>query len=159
MKTKQLQKMNNNHNIVNYLSTYLSIYLSIYGSTALVDLGRFFGFLILYTVGRTSWTGFQPVARPLPTHRTSQTQNKHRQTSMPRLRFEPTIPVFEREKTDCAATVFASYKYTEGLWPLNWENLGEYACGYKALFREKYCMWKYNALLSGLTTKSIIIGG
>jgi hypothetical protein len=36
-----------------------------------------FSFLILYTVGRTPWTGDQPVARPLPTHTTTQTQNKH----------------------------------------------------------------------------------
>jgi hypothetical protein len=28
-----------------------------------------FGFLILYTVGRTRWTGDQPVARPLPVYR------------------------------------------------------------------------------------------
>jgi hypothetical protein len=37
----------------------------------------FFSFVILYTVGRTSWMGDQPVARLLPTHRTTQTQNKH----------------------------------------------------------------------------------
>jgi hypothetical protein len=30
-------------------------------------------FLILYTVGRTPWTGDQPIARPLPTHGTTQT--------------------------------------------------------------------------------------
>jgi hypothetical protein len=30
----------------------------------------------LYTVGRTPWTSDQPVARPLPTHRTTQTYNK-----------------------------------------------------------------------------------
>jgi hypothetical protein len=41
-----------------------------------VDLGIFFSFLILYTVCRTPWTGDQPVARPLPTHRTTQIQNK-----------------------------------------------------------------------------------
>jgi hypothetical protein len=35
----------------------------------LLDLDRFFSFLILYTVGRSPWTGDQPVARPLPTHR------------------------------------------------------------------------------------------
>jgi hypothetical protein len=29
-----------------------------------------------YTVGRTPWTSDQSVARPLPTHRTTQTQNK-----------------------------------------------------------------------------------
>jgi hypothetical protein len=30
-----------------------------------------------FTAGRTPWTGDQPVARSLPTHRTTQTQNKH----------------------------------------------------------------------------------
>jgi hypothetical protein len=49
----------------------------------LLDLGRFFSFLILYTVGRTPWTGDQPVARPLPTQRTTQKQDKPVQTSMP----------------------------------------------------------------------------
>jgi hypothetical protein len=58
-----------------------------------------FSFLILYTVGRTPWTSDQPVARPLPKHRTTQTQNKCRQTLIPRAGFEPTIPVFERAKT------------------------------------------------------------
>jgi hypothetical protein len=52
--------------------------LSIYGYTVLCyDLDRFFSFLILYTVGRTPWTGDQTVARPLPIPRTTQTQNKH----------------------------------------------------------------------------------
>jgi hypothetical protein len=37
----------------------------------LLSLGRFFSILILYKVGRTPWTGDQPVARPLPTHRTT----------------------------------------------------------------------------------------
>jgi hypothetical protein len=30
-----------------------------------------------FTDGRTPWTSDQPVARPLPKHRTTQTQNKH----------------------------------------------------------------------------------
>jgi hypothetical protein len=34
---------------------------------------RLFQFLNLYKVGRTPWTGDQPEARPLPTHRTTQT--------------------------------------------------------------------------------------
>jgi hypothetical protein len=38
----------------------------IYGFAALVELGRFFSFLIIYTVGRNPWTGDQPDARPLP---------------------------------------------------------------------------------------------
>jgi hypothetical protein len=35
------------------------------------------------TAGRTPWTGDQPVARPLPTQRTTETQNMRTQTSMP----------------------------------------------------------------------------
>jgi hypothetical protein len=38
-------------------------------------LGSFLSFLILYTVGRTPCMGDQPVARPLPTCKTTQTQN------------------------------------------------------------------------------------
>jgi hypothetical protein len=60
-----------------------------------------------------SWTGDQPVVRPLPTHRTAQTQTKRTQTSMPRVGFEPTIPVFKRAKTvhalDRAVTVIGSH--------------------------------------------------
>jgi hypothetical protein len=67
-----------------------------------------FQFINLYTVGGTPWTGDQPVARPLPTHRTSKTENKRTETSMPRVGFEPTTPMFERAKTvhalDRAAT-------------------------------------------------------
>jgi hypothetical protein len=100
------------HNRVNrtniYLSIYLFICLSVYGSTVLVHLGSFFSFLILYTVGRTPWTSDQPVARPLPRHRTTQTQNKRTQTFMPCVGVEPTIPAFEPAKTvhasDRAAT-------------------------------------------------------
>jgi hypothetical protein len=40
----------------------------------LLDVGCFFSFLILYTVGRTPWTEHQPVARPLPSHRETQTE-------------------------------------------------------------------------------------
>jgi hypothetical protein len=68
-----------------------------------------FQFLNLYTVDRTPWTGHQPVARPLPVLRTTQTQNKRIQTSTPRVGFEPTTPVFERAKTahalDCAVNL------------------------------------------------------
>jgi hypothetical protein len=69
-------------------------------------------FLNLYTVGRTPWTEDQPLARPLPAHRATQTQNKRTQTSMPQVGFEPTIPVFERAKTvhalDRATTVIGN---------------------------------------------------
>jgi hypothetical protein len=68
-----------------------------------------FSFVILDIVGRTPWTGDQPVAKPLPIHRTTQIQNKRIQTSMPQVGFESSTPVFERAKTvhalDRAATV------------------------------------------------------
>jgi hypothetical protein len=60
--------------------TFLS-FLSL-GLYSPLDLGHFFQFLNLYTVGRTPLTGDQPVVRPLPTHTTTQTQNKRAQTSM-----------------------------------------------------------------------------
>jgi hypothetical protein len=57
--------------------------------------------------------GDQPIERPLPTHRTIQTQNKLTQTSMPQVGFEPTTPVFERAKIvhalDSAATVIGDF--------------------------------------------------
>jgi hypothetical protein len=74
----------------NFLSIYLSIYLSlclsvclsirplacppIYLSKALESFvwpWSLFSFLNLYIVGRTPWTGDQPVTRPLPLHRTT----------------------------------------------------------------------------------------
>jgi hypothetical protein len=71
-----------------------------YGSSALCwTLTAFSVSWSFYAVGRTPWTGDQPVARPLPAHRTAQTQNKRTQTSMPRVGFERTIPVFEWAKT------------------------------------------------------------
>jgi hypothetical protein len=50
----------------------LSIYLWLYSPCGNWPL---FQFLNLYAVGRIPWTGYQPVARLLPTHRTIQTQN------------------------------------------------------------------------------------
>jgi hypothetical protein len=58
-----------------------------------------YSLLILHTVGRTAWTRDQPLARPLPTYRTTQTENERTYTSMPQVGFKPTILVFERGKT------------------------------------------------------------
>jgi hypothetical protein len=75
-----------------------------------------FQFLNLYTVGRTPWTGDQPVARLLPTHRTIQIQNKR----TPRVGFEPMIQMFERAKTvhilDRAGTVIGGSSILEILY-------------------------------------------
>jgi hypothetical protein len=53
-----------------------------------------------YTDSMTPWTSDQPVARPLPTHRTTQTRNKriHRHQCL-WVGFESMIPAFERAKT------------------------------------------------------------
>jgi hypothetical protein len=92
------------------LSLSLSLSLWLYSP---LDLGRFFQFLNLYTVSRTPWTGDQPVARPLPTYKTTQTQNKRIQTSMLQVGFEPTIPAFGRAKNvhalDRAVTVIGYF--------------------------------------------------
>jgi hypothetical protein len=92
----------------------LSIYPYLWLYSFLLDLDRF-SVSIFCTVGRTPWTGDQPVASSLPSHRTAQTQNKRTQTSMPQVGFEPTIPVFERAKTvhalDRAATGFSLSQY------------------------------------------------
>jgi hypothetical protein len=68
---------------------------------------------LFYTEGRIPWTRDQPVAKPLRTHRTTQTQNKRTQTSMSCVGFEPTIAAFERAKTvhvlDRAATGMGLY--------------------------------------------------
>jgi hypothetical protein len=57
--------------IRNVLNGYLFLALH-----PLLDLEQFFIFLIFYTVGRAPWMGEQPLARSLPKHRTTQTQNK-----------------------------------------------------------------------------------
>jgi hypothetical protein len=54
-----------------YLPTYLPTVLQ-----SSVGPWPLFSFLILYTVGRTPWMGNQPVIRPLPTYRRTQTHNK-----------------------------------------------------------------------------------
>jgi hypothetical protein len=64
------KKNKNNANVV-VITTTLAIPTYLWLYSPLLDIGRFFNFLILYTVGRTPWTVVQPVARLLPTHRTN----------------------------------------------------------------------------------------
>jgi hypothetical protein len=90
-----------------YTSIHHTSSFFLYGSRALWTLAAF-SVSNLYTVDRTPWMWHQPVARPLPTHRATETQNERTQTSMPWVGFKPTIPVFERAKTvhalDCVVT-------------------------------------------------------
>jgi hypothetical protein len=95
----------------------LSAPYTIHSSTALNRLlgpGLFFSFVIFFTqtVGLL-WTGDQPVARPLPTHKTTKKYRINVHTiSIPWVEFEPTIPASERAKTvhtlDRAVTVIGS---------------------------------------------------
>jgi hypothetical protein len=105
----------NNFHCASNLSYYFYTIIIFWLYGPFLGLGSFFSFLILYTVGRTPWTGDQPVARPLLTHRTTQTQNKSTHTFMPWVEFEPTIPVFERAKTvhalERAATVIRNLSH------------------------------------------------
>jgi hypothetical protein len=53
------------------------LFFFVTGSTAPVGPGLFFQFHDHFTDGGTPWMSDQLVARPLPKHRTTQTQNKH----------------------------------------------------------------------------------
>jgi hypothetical protein len=71
-------------------------------------------FLILYTFGRTHWTGDQSFARPLPTNRKTQVQNKcTHHTDVHALSgirtYVPSVRASEDSHAlDCAATVIGS---------------------------------------------------
>jgi hypothetical protein len=57
---------------------HTAMYFSLFtGSTAPLGPGLCFQFHDHFTDGRTPWTSDHLVARPLPKHRTTQTQNKH----------------------------------------------------------------------------------
>jgi hypothetical protein len=62
------------------------------------NFGRLFSFLILYTVGTTPWMGIGP-SQGRYLHTEQHKQNKHTETSMPRVGFEPTTPVSEQAMT------------------------------------------------------------
>jgi hypothetical protein len=85
----------------------LILFLSLSMALQPFEPGRFYSFSILYTVGRTPWTGNQPVGRPLYLHKE---QHKHRiNAHRHQCLGWNSIPVFERAKTvhalDRAATV------------------------------------------------------
>jgi hypothetical protein len=124
--------------------------LSIYLSMALqpfVGSWPLFSLLIFYIVVRTPWTGDQPVGRLLPAHRTTQTQNKRKQTTMPQVGFEPTIPAFERAKTvyvlDHAATVIGTRQLPGSKLELFGSSPYPYTLFPQALFYYWLPIWAY----------------
>jgi hypothetical protein len=98
-----------------FVKTNAFVHLWLYSPCGPSPLFQFFN---LCTVGRAPWTRDQPVARPLPTLRTTNIQNKRTHTSIPRVGLEPAIPLFERAKTvhalDCEATVIGNYFLLSG---------------------------------------------
>jgi hypothetical protein len=72
--------------------------ISVYGSTALVGIDGFFSFLTYTQSAGILGRGISLSQGRYPNPE-QQKQNKRTKTSMPRVGFEPTIPVFERAKT------------------------------------------------------------
>jgi hypothetical protein len=65
-------------------------------STALLSrFGRSSILSVLCIANRTPSVGDQPVIRPQPTHRITETRNKHAETYKPRVGFEHMMPVSE----------------------------------------------------------------
>jgi hypothetical protein len=92
------------------LYSYTNQYLSM-AVQPFVGVWPLFQFLDLYHSRWDSLDGGS-ASRKAPAHRTTQTQNKCKQTSMLQVGFKPTIPTFERAKTvhalDCATTVLGT---------------------------------------------------
>jgi hypothetical protein len=82
------------NNIVLNAYVTVSLSLSLSGSIALVDIDRFFSFLMYTQSVGVLGRGISHRKVATYTHRTTQTQ-----ISMHRVEFEPTIPMFERAKT------------------------------------------------------------
>jgi hypothetical protein len=89
------------HNVQNIVNMKQVLLLWLY--SPLLGRGSFFSFLILHTAGRTTWSGDQPVARPLPTHRTKQTQNKRTQYRHPYLEWDsnPRFQLSSERSSSC----------------------------------------------------------
>jgi hypothetical protein len=88
----------------------------------LLCLRRFFTVVILHTVSMTPLTGDQPVARPLRTHRTAQTQNKrtHIHTSSGIRTHDPSVRALY-----LATTAIGQYwDYMVKLWYSCWTGKG-----------------------------------
>jgi hypothetical protein len=82
-----------------YVSSYESVLIITNGSTALLlELGRFWSFLLLHRVGRRTWDEI-PVRRKALTYTQDNTSTRNTQKSMPAVAFEPMSPAFERTKT------------------------------------------------------------
>jgi hypothetical protein len=75
-----------------------NIYLSIFPAAPTWSIGHplntLFQFSFLILRRQSVW-----LSQGLYLHRTTQTQNKRKETSMPWVGFEPTVPAFERAKT------------------------------------------------------------
>jgi hypothetical protein len=85
-----------------------------------LTVSRFFIFLLSYTIGRTPWTGDQPVARPLPKYTITQTQNKS--THTPNIHTISGIRTHDhglRENEDRSATLTGVRIFKEHYLPIS----------------------------------------
>jgi hypothetical protein len=88
------------HVYISLIATYIYKSSLVWFYSQLLGLGHFLLFWILFTVDRTPWMGDKSFTRPLPTLRTTQTQNKHTNISFcSRIRTHDHDPVCKREKT------------------------------------------------------------
>jgi hypothetical protein len=99
---------------------------------------------ILYTDGRTPWTSDKPIARPLPTHRTTQTQNKriHRHPYLEWDSNSRSQRLSKRRALDRAATVICSINPVTNSSPFYSH---AYTLQYYRRFR-LYRLWRTTAL-------------
>jgi hypothetical protein len=90
-KWKRYTETNTDHSLIFYMLKFMErvsarkffAIIIIMALQPFVGPWPLFHFLILYTIGRTPWTGYQPLAKALSTHRTTQTQNKYTQYRHP----------------------------------------------------------------------------
>jgi hypothetical protein len=81
---------------LNYILLSLLLY------SPLLGLGHFYSFSFPYTLRKNPWKENQPVARPLPTRRTTQIHSKHKHTSMLQTVLEfTTSSVWSSEDSSC----------------------------------------------------------
>jgi hypothetical protein len=136
----------------------ISVCLSIYGfPVLLLDLDGFFSFLILYTVDRTTWTGDQPAARPLLTHR----MNTHRHPclewdSNPRSQHSS-----QRRQTVrplwSATPQNSKYKFLSAMNQDHWRKWnGAKACAYSVHSKQKYACSLHLYRLQGMEMRTSI---
>jgi hypothetical protein len=109
-----------------------------------------FHILIPYTVSRTPWTWDQPVARPLTLHENTNLEQTY--TCKTWVGFEPTIPVFEREKTVhdlelAAAVIGESQRLSTEMYLSHWFGNRKHASITSCCMKTSVCCFLHQTLI------------